>query len=157
MNVVILLSWRLCADIMEVFFFFKVCQSFIATYMVCQYWTSVILLDFQLLPYHDFFYNEQNVTITIFDDAKSQQGTEHLMQTENIVFFEIEGIFLSFSRLGFFFPFLVKKWFWQKVGVTLEVYIRKTDLKDTFRHLVLSQQRMDHSLTFSLASSSFPR
>lgn len=109
--------------------------------MVYEYWTSVILLGFQLLSYHyDFFYNEQNMTIFICGDTKSQQATEHLMQSENILLFKIERIFLRFSSVfSLFLPppqlFLVEKWFWQKVSVMLEAEVRKTDLKDILSNL----------------------
>lgn len=41
-----------------------------------------------------FFYNEQNVTI--YDERKLRQATKHLMQNENIVFFEKREDFLKF-------------------------------------------------------------
>lgn len=109
-----------------------------------------------------FFYSEENMTISKCDDTKSQQATEHLMQNENILFFETESIFLSFSGLrvfsvylGFLFLFFLFWWksFWQKAGVMLE----KQTWRRSFSHPVLSQQRMDHSLPFSQASSSLPR
>jgi len=42
------------------------------------------------------------VTISVCDDIKSQQVTEHLMQNENILLFEIQRIFFSFNTLFFF-------------------------------------------------------
>lgn len=39
------------------------------------------------------------MTIFICGDTKSQQATEHLMQSENILLFKIERIFLRFSSV----------------------------------------------------------
>lgn len=153
---------RPLSDIMEVIylFFLKVCQSSIAKYMVCQYWTSVILINFQLLPYHyDFFCNEQNIQFLYVVIQNLKFSSSNWTQDEKWKYpspLNREN-FLKFQQVGVFFLFLVEKWFWQDVGVTLEAYFQKKELKEIFRHPVLSQQRMDHSLPFSLASSSLPR
>lgn len=103
------------SDIMEMIylFFLKVCQSSIEKYMVCQYWTSVILINFQLLPYHyDFFCNEQNIQFlyVVIQNLKfSSSNWTHDEKWKCPCPLNREN-FLKFQQVGvFFFPFSGRK------------------------------------------------
>lgn len=147
----ILLFWWLCSDIMEVIYLFlRLCHSVIATCMVYQYWISH-LTRLSATAEKIFFYNEQNVTIC--DRRKLRRVTKHLMQNENIFFFEKREDFLKFQRVGFL---LFAKGFWWKVAVMLAAYIRKKTGKRSLG--ILFQQMMGGSLSsFFLAASSLYR
>lgn len=82
-----------------IYLFLKLCQSVIATCMVYQYWISHPI-RLSAIAEKEFFFvlNEQNVTIC--DKRKPWQATKHLIQNENIVYFEKGEDFLEF-HVGF--------------------------------------------------------
>lgn len=120
MCVMILLSSWWYSVMEVVYLFFKVLQPFIVTYMVCQYWMSVILyvkneVGFHLLPYHyDLF--RVSKTWDKCDKIESKPASNWAPDAKLKCFLLHRKDFRKFQKFCFdLFP-LVENGFWQKSG-----------------------------------------